>query len=209
MCQLMAYGTHKPLTDWSVHEQFMDRAIVLGRLALQEGDGPVGCVIVKHGELVGQGRNLVVTQSDPSAHGEIIALRDVSQRLGRAILHGTTLYTSMEPCPACARAIVESGISTVVVGARHADFITREHGSFSIESVLSAASREIHLISGVRAAECRDLRYAALEQSVRAQRGAGAVGSLTLLERISRWLRRLMGIACDGVARTVQRSRRF
>ncbi len=159
-------------TPSKIEQQFMDRAIVLARQATDSGDGPVGCVIVKDGCVLGEGRNTVCTTRDPTAHGEMNAIKDVAQRLGDAALAGATLYTSMEPCPMCGWAILNCRIATVVLGARHADFHTRELGAYSLEALAGMTGRHLELITGVREAECRELRYAALEQAVRVRSAA-------------------------------------
>jgi tRNA(Arg) A34 adenosine deaminase TadA len=90
---------------------FMRRAIALSRenIATQEG-GPFGAVIVKDGRVVGEGRNRVVATNDPTAHAEIVAIREATQRLGTFDLSGCTIYASCEPCPMCLGAILWSRI---------------------------------------------------------------------------------------------------
>ena len=86
--------------------QFMARAIELARMSVETSSGgPFGCVIVKDGEIIGEGNNRVTSTSDPTAHAEIIAIRDTCARLGSFQLDGCTIYTSCEPCPMCLGAI--------------------------------------------------------------------------------------------------------
>jgi len=86
--------------------QFMARAIELARMSVETSSGgPFGCVIVKDGEIVGEGHNRVTSTSDPTAHAEIIAIRDACARLGSFQLDGCIIYTSCEPCPMCLGAI--------------------------------------------------------------------------------------------------------
>jgi guanine deaminase len=86
--------------------QFMQRAIMLSRQNLQTGDGgPFGAVIVHNGEIIAEGRNLVVAGNDPTAHAEVVAIREACRRLGRFHLEDCDIYASCEPCPMCLGAI--------------------------------------------------------------------------------------------------------
>ena len=86
--------------------KFMARAIELAKNGVDANDGgPFGCVVVKDGKIVGEGNNQVTSTNDPTAHAEIIAIRDACQRLNSFQLDGCTIYTSCEPCPMCLGAI--------------------------------------------------------------------------------------------------------
>jgi tRNA(Arg) A34 adenosine deaminase TadA len=86
--------------------QYMQRAIALSRENLQTGDGgPFGAVIVHNGEIIAEGRNLVVAGNDPTAHAEVVAIREACRRLGRFHLEDCDIYASCEPCPMCLGAI--------------------------------------------------------------------------------------------------------
>ncbi|HEX6979536.1 MAG TPA: nucleoside deaminase [Alphaproteobacteria bacterium] len=88
-------------------EDFMRRALALGRRnADGAGGGPFGAVIVRAGEIVGEGWNQVTTMTDPTAHAEIVAIRDACARLKTFSLAGCEIYTSCEPCPMCLGAIL-------------------------------------------------------------------------------------------------------
>ena len=87
------------------HEKHMSEAIKLSIDSVLSGGGPFGAVIVKNGEIVGQGSNRVTVDNDPTAHGEIVAIRDACKNLNSFQLDGCTLYTSAEPCPMCLGAI--------------------------------------------------------------------------------------------------------
>ena len=100
------------------HEKFMREALKLAREAIADGDVPVGCVIVKDGEIVGRGRNRREADGDATAHAEVEAIRDACARLGSWRLHGCALYVTLEPCPMCAGAIINSRIEEVRYGAR-------------------------------------------------------------------------------------------
>lgn len=87
-------------------EQFLLRAIDLSREGMQGGQGgPFGCVVVKKGKIIGEGCNKVLSSNDPTAHAEVVAIRDACKNLGTFQLIGCDIYTSCEPCPMCLGAI--------------------------------------------------------------------------------------------------------
>ena len=92
------------------HEFYMAQALELARQAAADGDVPVGCVIVRDGEIVGRGRNRREADGDATAHAEVEAIRDACARLGSWRLHRCTLYVTLEPCPMCAGAIINARI---------------------------------------------------------------------------------------------------
>ena len=100
------------------HEYFMAEALRLARDAITDGDVPVGCVIVKDGEIIGRGRNRREAGVDATAHAEVEAIREACARLGSWRLHGCALYVTLEPCPMCAGAIINARIAAVRYGAR-------------------------------------------------------------------------------------------
>jgi tRNA(Arg) A34 adenosine deaminase TadA len=86
--------------------QFMTRAIELARIGVDTyAGGPFGCVVVKNGEIVGEGNNRVTSTNDPTAHAEMIAIRQACKAVNNFQLDGCTIYTSCEPCPMCLGAI--------------------------------------------------------------------------------------------------------
>ena len=97
---------------------FMDKALALAREALEDGEVPVGCVIVRRGVIVGQGRNRRETDKSALAHAEVEAIRQACAALGGWRLWECTLYVTLEPCPMCAGAIINARIPRVVYGAR-------------------------------------------------------------------------------------------
>lgn len=106
-----------PPVDKEQAERFMRRAIELARQGVKAGDGgPFGTVIVKDGEIVGEGWNRVVATNDPTAHGEVVAIRDATNRSKSFSLEGCELYTSGEPCPMCLGAIYWANIDRVFYG---------------------------------------------------------------------------------------------
>ena len=86
--------------------KFMKRAVELARSGMDANSGgPFGCVVVKNGEIIGEGNNRVTSTNDPTAHAEIVAIRAACERLGAFQLDGCSIYTSCEPCPMCLGAI--------------------------------------------------------------------------------------------------------
>ena len=100
------------------HEKYMRMALELAAQAEGDGDVPVGCVIVKDGQVIGRGRNRREERGDATAHAELEAIRDACARLGSWRLHGCTLYVTLEPCPMCAGGIINARISEVRYGVR-------------------------------------------------------------------------------------------
>ena len=100
-----------------MREAFLRRALLQARQALQEGEVPVGAVVVHEGRVIAQAHNEREARTDPTAHAEVLALRRAAKALGRRRLDGCTLYVTLEPCPMCAGAIVMAAIDEVVYGA--------------------------------------------------------------------------------------------
>jgi guanine deaminase len=102
--------------------KFMDEAIAEALNGIHNGDGgPFGCVIVKDNKIIGRGHNHVVAHNDPTAHGEIVAIRDACKNIGSFSLKGCELYTTGEPCPMCLAAILWARIDKIYYGCRVAD----------------------------------------------------------------------------------------
>lgn len=112
------------------HEKFMARAIELSRKAaiVESTGGAFGTVIVMDGEIIGEGRNCVVAENDPTWHGEVEAIRNACKAKETFNLEGATLYTSAEPCPMCLGATYWAGIKDVYYAANVADAL--EYGNF-------------------------------------------------------------------------------
>jgi len=100
----------------------MLRALELAREAEEAGEIPVGCVIVVEDEIIGQGRNSPIGLLDPTAHAEMLALRQASIAAANYRLTEATLYATLEPCPMCAGALVAARVRTLVFGARDLRF---------------------------------------------------------------------------------------
>jgi len=102
--------------DLNQDEQWMKEAIAEAKKAERLGEVPIGAVVVKEGVIIGRGHNLRETQHNPVSHAEIIAIQQASQALNAWRLLDCTLYVTLEPCPMCAGAIVQSRIKRVVYG---------------------------------------------------------------------------------------------
>lgn len=100
------------------HEEYMRQALELARLAMAEGEVPVGCVIVRDGAVVGRGRNRRETAQTALGHAELEAIAQACRTLGGWRLAGCALYVTLEPCPMCAGAIINARLKSVCYGAR-------------------------------------------------------------------------------------------
>ena len=99
-------------------QYFMEQALCLAKEAAKDGEVPVGCVIVRKGEIVGRGRNRRETDKTALGHAEIEAISDACKRLGGWRLWECEMYVTLEPCPMCAGAIINARIPKVIVGAK-------------------------------------------------------------------------------------------
>jgi tRNA(adenine34) deaminase len=134
---------------------YMQRAIELARQAESVNEVPVGAVLVRNGEIIGEGYNRPIGRCDPSAHAEILALRNAGQKLGNYRLIDTTLYVTLEPCAMCAMAMVHARVARVVYGAH--DFKTGACGS--VFSLINSPhhNHRIHVEGGLMAENCAQL----------------------------------------------------
>ena len=102
-------------------EQFLSEAIRLAVESVAQGGGPFGAVIVKDGTIIGRGTNCVTASHDPTAHAEIVAIRDACRTIADFRLSGCVLYTSCEPCPMCLSAAYWSRLSEIYYAGTHAE----------------------------------------------------------------------------------------
>ena len=99
---------------------YMKEALALAKIAAEQGEIPVGAVVVRDGEIIGRGYNLRESEGRATAHAEVLAIEDACRAIGSWRLSGCTLYVTMEPCPMCAGALVNSRIDRVVYGCKDA-----------------------------------------------------------------------------------------
>jgi tRNA(adenine34) deaminase len=104
--------------DESTDERWMAEALAQARLAERRGEVPIGAVVVRNGERVARGHNRTIMACDPSAHAEIVALRQAGRRLGAARLPDVEIYVTLEPCAMCVGAMVQARIARLVFGCR-------------------------------------------------------------------------------------------
>lgn len=134
----------------------MQRALRLARKALHAGEVPVGALIIRDGEVIGEGWNRPIGDHDPTAHAEITALRDAASRVGNYRLPDSTLYVTLEPCPMCAGAIIHARVGKVIYGAPD----PRGGAAGSVFNLLPSDERFNHRVEtegGLLAGPCGDL----------------------------------------------------
>ena len=136
-------------------ERYMLEALVEAHAAGQAGDVPVGAVVVVNGAIVGRGGNRRERDGDPTAHAEIVAIRQAAQFAGGWRILGATLYVTQEPCPMCAGAIVNARIDRVVYGCRN----PKAGAVRSLYQILEdpRLNHRSEVVSDVLAAECAHL----------------------------------------------------
>lgn len=145
--------------------RWMDHALQLAQRAAAEGEVPVGAVLVKDGDILGEGWNRPIGLHDPSAHAEMLALRAAGARIGNYRLPGTTLYVTLEPCVMCAGLITHARVQRLVFGA--AD--PKAGAVHSLYDVIGTPrlNHVVEWTGGVREPECATL----LRDFFRARRG--------------------------------------
>jgi tRNA(adenine34) deaminase len=146
--------------------RFMRDALDEARKAWDAGEVPVGAVVVVEGRVVGRGFNRPISAGDPSAHAEIVALRDAARAVGNYRLTGCRLYVTVEPCLMCAGALVHARVGTLVYGAP-------EPKAGAIVSAFRAydhpaLNHRVEVVAGVLESECREL----VQRFFRERRGA-------------------------------------
>ena len=137
------------------HEEWMRVALEDAAKSAEAGNSAVGSIVVRDGDVIGRGGNEVNSTSDPTAHAEVVAIRDTDQ----IDLSGSTLYTTFEPCPMCCGAIMVAGVDVLVLGARH-DPVARNYGDYSVENLIemSEYGDRLSVVTGVLTQECADIR---------------------------------------------------
>jgi len=148
------------------HEAWMELALEEARRAERHGDVPIGCVIERHGELIGTGRNERERRGDPTAHAEVLALREAAAHVGSWRVLDATLYVTLEPCAMCAGAVVLARVPQVVFGCPD----PKAGAAGSVLDVLAEPrlNHRPQVTGGVLEAECAEL----LRAFFRARRSA-------------------------------------
>ena len=132
-------------------EKFMREALALAQAAADEGEVPVGCVVVRGGEIVGRGRNRRESAKSALAHAEIEAIAEACRKLGGWRLWQCTLYVTLEPCPMCAGAIINARLPRVVYGAKEP---TNGCCGSAVDLFMLPCSQKPELVPGVLEEEC-------------------------------------------------------
>jgi tRNA(adenine34) deaminase len=141
-----------PAPPASEDERFLEAALAEAQAAADEGEVPIGAVVVWGGRIIGRGHNRVEATQDPTAHAEIIAIGAACQTLNSWRLEETTLYATLEPCHMCAGAIVLARIPRLVYGAR--DPKAGACGSLALVPQDLRLNHRAEIVPGVLAAEC-------------------------------------------------------
>lgn len=135
-----------------MHTDFLRQAIQLSCKNVAQGGGPFGAVIVRAGQVIAEGTNQVTTQIDPTAHAEIVAIRQACRALGTFSLGGCEIYTSCEPCPLCLSAIYWARLDRIFYAATCADAAAAgfDDAQFYAELAKSPAQRSIPSVGALR-----------------------------------------------------------
>jgi tRNA(adenine34) deaminase len=136
-------------------EKFMCEALRVARDGAATGEVPVGAVVVRAGEIIGCGSNAPIARRDPTAHAEILALREAAARIANYRLEGAALYCTIEPCVMCAGALVNARIARLVFGARDLRF-GGVRSKFQVADC-DVLNHRVEIVEGVMAVECVEL----------------------------------------------------
>ncbi len=151
------------MTDDYADLALIRRALQLAQAAAREGKGaPIGCVIVRDGETIGQGENEVDANNDPTAHAEIVAIRRAAKNLQCTRFEGATLYSTLQPCGMCTMAAIWAGVSRIVYGAERDQVheMYFENRNLDImDFVRDAFKDDLTVTGGLLADECAKLYY--------------------------------------------------
>jgi tRNA(adenine34) deaminase len=132
--------------------EFMRAALDEARAAAERGEVPIGAVLVHEGKIVARAHNRTLTDNDPTAHAEMVAIREAAQTIGNHRLNGTSLYATVEPCAMCAGALIQARVSRLIYGCAE-----QKGGAVrTCFQVLDhpAVNHRVEVISGIMAEEC-------------------------------------------------------
>ncbi|MGB0561229.1 MAG: tRNA adenosine(34) deaminase TadA [Spirulinaceae cyanobacterium] len=151
-----------PPSAYAQHQTWMQRALRLARAAGEAGDVPVGAVIVQNEQCIAESGNLKEQTQDPTAHAEVLVIRQASQILGRWRLNDCTLYVTLEPCPLCTGAIIQARLGLLVYGAD-------DPKTGTVRTVLNlpdhpCSNHKVPVLAGVEAEACRTMLQDWFEQ---------------------------------------------
>ena len=149
---------------------FMREALREAERGAESGEVPVGAIVVHGARIVGRGRNQPITTTDPTAHAEVVALRDAARTLGNYRLTGVRLYVTVEPCMMCVGAIVHARVGTLLFGTREPKAGAVVSSQQALEH--SALNHRVEVVEGILADESRDL----LQRFFQARRAASRAG---------------------------------
>ena len=138
-----------------MHDLFMQEALELARQAAAAGEVPVGAIVVIEGRVTGRGANSPIARNDPTAHAEMLALREAALAAGNYRLEDATLYVTLEPCVMCAGALVAARVKRLVFGTRDLRFGGVRSKFRIADSEL--LNHRVEIVEGVLAAECVEL----------------------------------------------------
>lgn len=156
-------------------ERYMLEALALAREAESADEVPVGAVVVHGGRVVGRGANRQIRDADPTAHAEIVALRQAARELGDYRLRDATLYVTLEPCAMCAGALVTARVAGLVFGSRDLRFgAVRSKFRIADSEVLN---HRLEIEEGVLAAECLELLRSFFKKRRSCESGSGGASS--------------------------------
>jgi tRNA(adenine34) deaminase len=155
------------VTTDMAHDGFMRAALAEARKAFDAGEVPVGAVVVLDGQVVGRGFNQPISAADPTAHAEVLALRDAARAVANYRLIDSTLYVTIEPCLMCVGAMVHARVATLVFGALEPKAGAVVSSCRAHEN--PALNHRIDVVSGVLEDECR----AMIQEFFKGRRGKG------------------------------------
>jgi tRNA(adenine34) deaminase len=151
-----------------MYEEWMAAALEEARRALAANEVPIGAVVVLGGAIVGRGFNQPISSGDPTAHAEIVAIREAARRMGNYRLTGAVLCVTIEPCLMCVGALIHARIGTLVFGAaepRSGALVSAVRGA-----ELPGLHHRVEVVGGVEEAACRELMQAFFRERRSAQR---------------------------------------
>jgi tRNA(adenine34) deaminase len=151
----------------------MERALGLAQAAKRSGSGaPIGCILALDGEMIGQGHNEVAARNDPTAHAEIVAIREAGAGLRRSRFEGATMYSTLQPCGMCTMAAIWAGVSRIVYGAERDqvhEMYFEDRNLEIMDFVRDAYKDDLTLTGGVLGKRCAELYYGPDDQPPEAE----------------------------------------